>query len=87
MGRTTFRLARNPYSGEFEWAAKEESGLEAWAGWLIMAMSTLLFLLVTAYIVYWLVLSAPHFDPNSAPDITPAGMREEVQQLRGIERR
>ena len=82
MPRQKFRLVRNPGTGELQWAPNDEGGVRAWLGWLILAVSTILFLVVAGYLVYYFLLTRPAFSVSNLPGGGQSEMGQEVQQLR-----
>ena len=87
MATTKFRVARDPISGAVRWSPKEESSPQAWLGWLIMAFSTVLLVLVGGYFAYWLLFATPSAQSLGLPDGGSREMRQQVQQLRLTDRR
>ena len=77
-----FRMARNPLTGQMEWAPTTAGPAESLAGWLLLAGSTIVFLLVAGYFVYVYLLAAPAFDIRNLPGGGDPAMRQEVQHLR-----
>jgi hypothetical protein len=82
MATAKIRLARDPTSGEMKWAPTDHGGAHAWVGWAIMAISTVLFLLVAGYFVYWFLVVPPTASGVGVPDGGSREFRQQVQQLR-----
>jgi hypothetical protein len=81
MSRRKFKLARDPFTGQLQWAPATTGGsFAALVGWFFLAGSTVLFLLVCAYFGYVMFLARPSFDPSSTPE-SGAYMREGLQRL------
>ena len=80
--KVTFKLASNPLTGQLEWAPPRERLSHSLVGWLVLAVSTLVFLLVAGYFVYAFVLSTPGFNLANLPGGGPSMMGQEVQHLR-----
>jgi hypothetical protein len=79
--KTKFKLMRNSATGQLEWTEAAPGRLQVWFGWLIMAVSTILFLLLVAYFGYWMFLARPSFDPSSLPGGNSAGMHDAIQRI------
>lgn len=80
--KRTYRMAVNPMTGNLEWAQASPHVFHSMAGWLLLAVSTLLFLVVASYFAYVFLLSSPRIDLARLPGGGPSVMREEVQTLR-----
>jgi hypothetical protein len=76
-----YKLALNPATRNLEWAPAEPGRLQSMAGWLILAVSTILFLSIAGYCVFVFVLSSPRFDVTALPGGGPSVMEQGVQQL------
>jgi hypothetical protein len=80
--KAKFTLARNPLTGQLEWAPPKEHLGQSLVGWLMLAASTLAFVLVAGYFVCTLVLSTPGVDLTHLPGGGPPVMGNEVQHLK-----
>jgi hypothetical protein len=77
-----YRLAVNAATGDLEWAPARPGAFQSIVGWVILAISTLAFLLVTAYVLYVFVLTSPRVDPGALPGGGSPEMSREVNRLR-----
>ncbi len=80
-----FAMAMNPMTGQLEWTPIRQGSIQSLVGWVILAASTLVFLLVAGYFVYLFLLSSPSFDLRNAPGGGDSAMRQEVQHLRQVD--
>jgi hypothetical protein len=80
-----FRMATNPITGELEWAPATPGTGQSLVGWVVLAVSTLLFLLIAAYFAYAFLLSSPRLSIQNLPGGGDTAMRHEVQHLRGTD--
>jgi hypothetical protein len=85
--KAKFTLARNPLTGQLEWAPPKEHIGQSLVGWLLLAMSTLAFVLVAGYFVYAFVLSTPGFDVTHLAGGGSSNMGQEVQRLKQADAR
>jgi hypothetical protein len=77
-----FALATNPTTGQLQWAPAKHGTAQSILGWLLLAASTIAFLLIAGYFVYLYLLTSPGFDIKNLPGGGSSSMRDEVQQLR-----
>jgi hypothetical protein len=75
-------MAFNPATHNLEWAPEAPGRAKSLVGWLILAVSTIVFLSIAGYFVIAMVLSAPRIDATALPGGEPSVMREGVHQLR-----
>jgi hypothetical protein len=76
-----FRMALNPSTGNLEWAPDAPRVLPSMLGWLIAAVSFVLFLAIAGYFAFVFLLSSPRLDVSALPGGGPSVMRQEVQRL------
>jgi hypothetical protein len=77
-----FYMAVDPATRTLRWAAPAPGFMQSIVGWLILAVSTVLFLAIAGYFAYLVLLSSPKFDLSALPGGGPSVLREEVHQLR-----
>jgi hypothetical protein len=80
--KAKFTLARSPRTGQLEWAPPKEHLGQSLFGWLMLAASTLVFVLVAGYFACAFVLSTPGVDLTHLPGGGSSAMGQEVQQLK-----
>jgi hypothetical protein len=80
--RRKFRLELNPATRNLEWAPSTPGALQSIVGWLILAVSTMVFLSIAGYCVFVFVLSSPRLDVTAVPGGGPSVMQEDVHRLR-----
>ncbi|MBV9328208.1 MAG: hypothetical protein JO352_31210 [Chloroflexi bacterium] len=77
-----YRMAINPATHNLEWAPSTPGLMRSIVGWLILAVSTVVFLSIAVYFVIVMLLSAPRIDVTALPGGGPSIMQEGVHQLR-----
>ena len=78
-----FRMALNPSTGNLEWAPDAPGFLQSMLGWLIAAVSLVLFLAIAGYFVFIFLLSSPRLDLSKLPGGGPSMMGDEVHHISG----
>jgi hypothetical protein len=76
-----FKLALNPATQNLEWAPATPGALQSVLGWLILAVSTIVFLTIAGYCVVVFVVSSPPMDLSALRGGGPTVMDQGVQQL------
>jgi hypothetical protein len=81
MSKQKFKLALNPATQNLEWAPATPGALQSMLGWLILAVSTIVFLAIAGYCVFVFVLSSPRIDVSALSGGGASVMDQGVQQL------